>query len=64
MERTLTQLFDLQRFAKNPALQAVIDEVDSRYACDALDDGALAQLSAAGDPYLCGRDRREQDEDL
>ena len=62
MERLLTDLFALQRFAGNGALQAVIDEVEGRYGACALDDEALANLSAAGDPYSLARDPRDGDE--
>ena len=61
MEQLLTDLFALQRFAGNSALQAVIDEVEGRYAVCVLDDDALAGLSAAGDPCLRARDRMKRD---
>ena len=62
MDRLLTELFELQRFANDSALQAVIDEVEERYAISALSDDALADLSAAGDPYIQARKRMKRDE--
>ena len=41
MDQLLTERFHLQRFAENPALREVIDEVEGRYEADALDDDAL-----------------------
>ena len=61
MEQLLTDLFALQRFAGDGALQAVIDEVEGRYAVSVLDDDALSGLSAAGDPCLRARDRMNRD---
>lgn len=61
MDQLLTELFHLQRFAENPALREVIDEVERRYEADALDDNALEALSAAGDPYARTPGRREED---
>ena len=52
VEKTLKQMFDYQRFAKNPALQSIIDDVHRRYARQELSDDELETLSAAGDPYL------------
>jgi len=51
MEKLLTELFDFQKFEKEPALQSVIGEVDARYFCAELSDGELDMLSAAGDPF-------------
>ena len=62
LDQTLFRLFDYQRFADNAALRAVIDEVEDRYAAVALDDDALATLSAAGDPHLRAKERGEMDE--
>ena len=49
MDQLLTDLFDLQRFAESPSLQSVIDEVEARYGI-AINDEALENLSAAGEP--------------
>lgn len=48
MERTLIRLFDFQRFEGNRALQAVIDDVHSRYAMRELRDNDLVFVNAAG----------------
>ena len=64
MDQLLFDLFALQRFADDGALQAVIDEVEDRHCVTALDDEALDQLSAAGDPYLLARDAMDEDERL
>lgn len=61
MDQILFDLFALQRFAGDRALQAVIDEVEDRYSVSALDDEALAKLSAAGDPYLQAREALDED---
>ena len=62
MDHLLTDLFDLQRFAGDRALQAVIDEVEGRYAVRALEDDELGTLSAAGDPYTRALEHLEKDE--
>ena len=49
MEKKLTKLFDYQKFAGNPRLQAVIDSVHKRPRELILDDAEL--VSAAGAPY-------------
>ena len=49
MERKLTKLFDYQKFAGNPRMQAVIDSVHRRPRELIPDDGEL--VSAAGVPY-------------
>ena len=49
MEKKLTKLFDYQKFAGNPKLQAVIDSVHKRSRELILDDAEL--VSAAGAPY-------------
>lgn len=61
MEKLLTTLFDYQRFARNPALQRVIDEVEARYGQPqplSLDE--LYRVSAAGDPYAQALDQKEK----
>ena len=51
-ERLLTELFDRQRFERDPALQRVIDEVEERYFGEALSDEQLQAVTAAGEPCL------------
>lgn len=47
-EVKLKELFALQNFSKNPHLQRLIDETDSRYGCE-LSDDMLEFVNAAGD---------------
>ena len=49
MEKLLKELFALQRFAHDPALQALIDDTECRWGEDITDEEA-ARLAAAGDP--------------
>ena len=58
MEAILRELFDMQRFVRDPVLQSVIDEVEARYA-DKLREYAdkgeismreLESVAAAGEP--------------
>lgn len=46
----LRQLFDYQRFARNPRLQKQLDSVAQRYLGEALPDDAL-DVAAAGEPW-------------
>ena len=46
MEQKLKSLFDYQKFAGNPRLDAMLAEAEGR--CAALDDDALGLVSAAG----------------
>ena len=48
MEQKLSNLFDFQRFAASKRLDAVITDVESRYA-GALSDDELEMVSAAGE---------------
>lgn len=50
MEELLKGLFDYQKFAQEPALQSVIDEIKSQYRTRALTDDDVSGLFAAGDP--------------
>ncbi len=50
LEDLLKSLFALQRFAENPELQRVIDEVHARYARRELSMEDLEYVSAAGTP--------------
>ena len=47
MEKRLKWLFDYQRFARNPRLDAMLVEAEGR--CAAIDDEDLAMVSAAGE---------------
>ncbi len=47
MERKLKNLFDFQRFARNPALQRIIDEAESYTEAVELSDDVLG-LAAGG----------------
>ena len=60
-DKLLTELFDLQRFERDPALQRVIDEVEDRWSDEELSDGELEMLSAAGDPYMQTVDPKKRD---
>lgn len=50
MEELLRRLFDYQKFARDPALQRVIDETAAQYEARALSDEDVSGLFAAGDP--------------
>ena len=50
-EKLLTELFDLQRFERDPELGSVIDEVMERFSGVELSEDDLDTVSAAGDPY-------------
>lgn len=63
-DKLLTELFDLQRFERDPALQSVIDEVEDRWSDEELSDDELKMLSAAGDPYLQPHELKKKDEPL
>lgn len=45
----LSQAFDFQKFQHNPRLNAIIRDVEIRYAKTALSDDDLELVSAAGD---------------
>ena len=64
MERRLTELFDFQRFERDPALQSVLDEVEVRYFSEELSDDVMYTVSAAGEPRLRQPDLMKQDEPL
>lgn len=48
MEKKIKQLFDYQKFSRNPRLDAMLAEAEGRY--NALEDDDLALVSAAGEP--------------
>ena len=50
IEKRLFRAFDLQRFAGNARLQAVIDAVHARCQPQALSDEQLDLVAAAGQP--------------
>lgn len=47
MEKKLKQLFDYQKFEKNPRLDTMLAEAEGR--CAAIDDEDLSLVSAAGE---------------
>ena len=49
MEEKLKQLFDYQRFARDPHLEKLIDAAESG-DCRALGDDELTLVNAAGEP--------------
>ena len=49
MEKTLSKLFDFQKFAGNRKLQDVVDSVHKRPRALSLDEADL--IAAAGAPY-------------
>ena len=55
MEKKLRQLFDFQKFAAEPNLQSVIDDVHSRYAARELNMDEMDMIFAAGVPQLPDR---------
>ena len=55
MEKKLRQLFDFQKFAAEPNLQSVIDDVHSRYATRELNMDEMDMIFAAGVPQLSDR---------
>ena len=50
-EKLLKELFDFQRFERDPCLGSVIDEVMERFSGVELSEDDLDTVSAAGDPY-------------
>ena len=61
-EKTLSLLFDYQRFEHEPELEALLDEAENEY-CAELSDDDLAQVSAAGEAKR-GMNRTEEREAL
>lgn len=53
MEQKLKRLFDYQKFARNPRLDAMLAEAEGRYA-GGLSDDDLELVSAAGDSQMMG----------
>ena len=54
MEKMLGGLFDMQKFEKNPRLEKLINQTESRYS-EELSDDALALVSAAGETDASGK---------
>lgn len=52
MENLLRGLFDYQKFARNPALQSVLDGIAAQYESRSLSDDDVSGLFAAGEPDL------------
>ena len=61
MEKKLAQLFDYQRFEKNPELEAVIRSVTAKSGRHALSLEEADLVNAAGDKYL--EDAKRNDEE-
>jgi len=60
-EKTLSLLFDYQRFENDPRLETLINEMESEYSTEISDDD-LSQVSAAGEAQLIkGRKGTEGD---
>ena len=60
-EKLLTNLFDFQRFERNPELQSMIAEVEQKYSVTEMSDDELDLLAAAGDPF--SREPKKEDKD-
>ena len=60
-EKLLTNLFDFQRFKRNPELQSMIAEVEQKYSVTEMSDDELDLLAAAGDPF--SRELKKEDKD-
>lgn len=57
----LTGLFDFQRFAHNPGMQSIIDDIEDRYGITEMTDDELDSLAAAGDPFGLEYPRAKRD---
>ena len=62
LEKKISLLFDFQKFEKNADLQAVIDEVHSRYTARELTDDEAEYVAAAGVPDTAFRKSQPKDE--
>ena len=58
-EKLLAGLLDYQRFAREPTLQRLIEDTETRCFGEELSDDVLRTLSAAGDPYSKAPDPRK-----
>ena len=63
MEKLLTNLFDFQRFERNPELQSMIAEVEQKYGVTEMTDDELDLFAAAGDPFSQEPIREDKDGD-
>ena len=63
VKKLLTNLFEFQRFCRNPALQSVIDEVNAAYPDEEVDGDALYWIAAAGNPDALSDDLEAKDWD-
>lgn len=59
MEKKLKKLFDYQRFEKNPRLEALIQETESRYSAEMSDDDLL-MVAAAGEANEIEKKKEEE----
>lgn len=59
MEKKLKKLFDYQRFEKNPRLEALIQETESRYSAELSDDDLL-MVAAAGEANEIVKKKEEE----
>ncbi len=59
MEKKLKKLFDYQRFEKNPRLEALIQETESRYSAEMSDDDLL-MVAAAGEANEIVKKKEEE----
>ena len=60
VQKLLTELFELQRFDPEPALQTLVEETEARYLGTELSDDALGTLSAAGEPHTRFTDAKKR----
>lgn len=60
MERTLSNLFDYQKFEGNSDLQQVINSVHSRYAVRELSMDEMEWVNAAGIPEMIPEDKNRK----
>lgn len=50
IQKKLAELFDYQKFERNPQLDELITQTQSRYGGVPLEDEALGLVNAAGEP--------------
>ena len=63
MNKTLSLLFDYQKFEKNAELQSVIDTVYSRLSSRMLSDDEADLVAAAGSPGIIRLRKKPQKKD-
>lgn len=59
MKNKIKALFDLQKFAPNKKLSALISEAEMR--CNELSDFDLENVSAAGNPFIEPEDMKDDE---